>query len=421
MIADKPFFEEIMKRRCFLSSVAFLSLSGFILPIRALGSVAAKGVRVGKNGKGSRFVLDVSDEVSYTMFFLSEPKRLVIDLPLATFTNLAGELVFNDDLITRVRFGEDASRVVLDLNSAVKLNRVFMLPPQSGFDWRFVIDLEKTTEDDFAAKIGANNAVSNIDSIVRNNDQLSDYPPRPGVKPQKDHRPSRQPVIVLDPGHGGRDPGAIGITGVFEKDITLAMGLELRKKLEKTGGYQVALTRSRDETLSLRKRVEIAREARGDLFISLHADSIAKRDIKGLSIYTLSEKASDAEAAALAVRENKADIIAGIDLYNELPEVANFLIDLTRRETMNLSAEYATIMVNKMLNSFTLLRNTHRFANFAVLKAPDVPSVLFEMGYLSNPQEEKLLKQSSYREKLAEATMASISKYFSSPQRASLF
>ncbi|MGD9638111.1 MAG: N-acetylmuramoyl-L-alanine amidase [Alphaproteobacteria bacterium] len=427
MTDKKTLLETIIKRRSFISHTALLAACGIIMPFYpSFAATSAKSLRLGKNGDGTRFVLDVSSEISYKMFFLSEPKRLVIDIPSLSLANIPSDVADNDCLISKIRFGEvesGVSRIVLDLADATKISRAFILPPQSGFDWRFVVDLEKTTENDFAEMINAKTVIASSGSNLTadNKNHVSNETKTSNDNAINEVSNSNKKTIILDPGHGGRDPGAIGISGVFEKEITLATGLELKKRLEKTGKYKVIMTRSKDQTLSLRKRVEIGRQARGDLFISLHADSIGKRDVKGLSIYTLSEKASDNEAAALAVRENKADIIAGIDLYNELPEVANFLIDLTRRETMNLSAEYATIMVNEMVKSFDLLRNTHRFAGFAVLKSPDVPSVLVEMGYLSNPTEEKLLRQNAYRGKIAESTVASVNKFFNSVKSASLF
>src|SRR5690606_18852661 len=198
-------------------------------------------------------------------------------------------------------------------------------------------------------------------------------------------------LIVIDAGHGGVDPGAISVTGMQEKVITLSAAKVIKEVLEKTGRYEVMLTRDRDIFLPLRQRFEIARRARADLFISLHADSFKTSDVRGASVYTLSERASDREAALLAAKENKADIIAGIDLQGEAPEVSSILIDLARRETMNYSAHFATLLVQELGEAVMLRRNTHRFAGFMVLKAPDVPSVLLEMGYLSNPQDAKAL------------------------------
>jgi N-acetylmuramoyl-L-alanine amidase len=219
-------------------------------------------------------------------------------------------------------------------------------------------------------------------------------------------------VIVIDPGHGGADPGTVGLQGTLEKTITLLFSRELKNKLEATGRYSVVLTRSGDTFQRLRDRVEIARRAKGDLFLSVHADSLPDPTVRGASVYTLSDQASDQAAEALAAKENKADVIAGVDLTNENPLVASILIDLAQRETMNLSATFARHLVEEMAEPARILRKSHRFAGFAVLKAPDVPSVLVELGYLSNPDEERLLLQGEYRRRLAEAVARAIDRWF---------
>ena len=239
--------------------------------------------------------------------------------------------------------------------------------------------------------------------------------------------PPRQPlsrrargkrIIVVDPGHGGPDPGTIGVNGTYEKHITLAMAKEIKNQLEQTGRYKVVLTRDRDIFLRLRDRVAHAREAEADLFLSIHADSIADGSARGPSVYTLSEKASDREAAELAEKENKADVIAGLDLSHETPEVGSILIDLAQRETMNRSAHFAAGLVGEIRKEASVLRNTHRFAGFAVLKAPDVPSVLVELGFLSNPAEEKALASRAYRVKLAQAVARATDRFFTRVEEA---
>lgn len=226
------------------------------------------------------------------------------------------------------------------------------------------------------------------------------------------------PVIVIDPGHGGVDPGATSVSGAYEKHITLAMARELKAALEKNGRYRVHLTRDRDVFIRLRERVALARQHGADLFVSLHADAVQNPQIRGLSVYTLSQNASDSEAQALAEKENKADLIAGVDLSHESPDVAGILIDLAQRETMNRSAGFATELVDEVGQEMDLLGNTHRFAGFAVLKAPDVPAVLVEMGYLSNEFEEKQLRQPQYRARLAKAMAKAVERYFPSSLKA---
>jgi N-acetylmuramoyl-L-alanine amidase len=219
-------------------------------------------------------------------------------------------------------------------------------------------------------------------------------------------------VVVIDPGHGGVDPGAISTSGAREKDVTLAMARRVRTELQAIGGYRVVLTRDRDEFIRLRHRVQKARKAGASVFLSLHADILNDPSTRGLSVYTLSEKASDAEASALADRENKADLIAGVNLARQAPDVASILFDLAQRETMNRSVRLAIQLVQGLQKETLLLPRSHRFAGFAVLKAPDVPSVLIELGYLSNPVENTLLQDPRYRARLARSIARGVDAYF---------
>lgn len=229
----------------------------------------------------------------------------------------------------------------------------------------------------------------------------------PQLKPAAQRR-----LIVLDPGHGGVDPGAVGVGGTYEKDIALSTAREAAHLLESTKRYTAHLTRSDDEFVPLEDRVARARAVHGDLFLSIHADAIPSSAVRGASVFTLSERASDAEAAALAARENKADLIAGIDLSRHAPEVSNILLDLARRQTNNLSIALARKLVAELGRDVRLLNNSHRSAGFAVLKAPDIPSALVELGCLSNREEERQLQLASYRRKLATGILRSVIDYF---------
>ncbi len=219
-------------------------------------------------------------------------------------------------------------------------------------------------------------------------------------------------LIVLDPGHGGIDPGAIGYSGVYEKEIALATALEVARQLEATKRYRVRLTRTGDEFVELQERVAFAHAAGGDLFLSIHADALPEAGVRGASVFTLSEKASDKEAAELAVRENKADLIAGIDLSRHEPVVSEILFDLARRQTNNLSIRLARDLVSELGREVRLLNNSHRSAGFVVLKAPDIPSALVELGCLSNKEEDALLQRAAYQHKLATGLVRSINDYF---------
>jgi N-acetylmuramoyl-L-alanine amidase len=231
--------------------------------------------------------------------------------------------------------------------------------------------------------------------------------PEPGKKPA-----ARRRTVALDAGHGGIDPGAISRSGYYEKEVTFETVRELARQLEATRRYRVVLTRTSDEFVALRDRVARARAADADLFLSVHADALPNPSMRGASVFTLSEQASDREAAALATRENKADLIAGIDLSRHAPEVSNILLDLARRQTNNLSIGLARRLVGELGREVPMLANSHRSAGFAVLKAPDIPSALVELGCLSNRDEERLLHTRSHQKRLAALLARSISDYF---------
>jgi N-acetylmuramoyl-L-alanine amidase len=224
--------------------------------------------------------------------------------------------------------------------------------------------------------------------------------------------PRRAQIIVLDPGHGGIDPGCIGYSGTYEKDISFATATEIGRMLEATRRYKVVLTRGEDEFIALQERVSRARAADGDLFISVHADAIPDQHVRGASVFTLSEKASDAASAALAQRENKADMVAGINLGAQSREVSDILLDLARRQTNNLSIGLAKELVSQLSAEIRMLEHSHRSAGFAVLKAPDIPSALVELGCLSNREEDRLLRSPAYRKKLATGIVQSVEAYY---------
>ncbi len=341
-----------------------------------------------------RAVIELSEKPDLSVFKLNGPARLVIDFQqtkLSQKVRAKTDLV--KDFLTGVRFGTPSgttARVVLDLANDAVTEKHQMLAPQGGSPWRFVIDLSG----------------SGGPSQLRATTPTSTG----GLKPFKP-APKRQKVIMLDPGHGGQDPGAISKAGRYEKDLTLKMAKETKSLLE-NAGYKVVLTRSTDVYITLRGRVKKAHDAGVDLFMSIHADSAANSSARGLSVYTISERASDKEAAALAERENKSDILFGMDLGDYQPEVGNILIDLAKRDTMDKSAAYAQALVQEMKQTVQLVPNAHRFAGFAVLKSPNIPSVLIELGYLSNRSEERQMQKESYRNKLGKAIVRAVNKYF---------
>ncbi len=375
-------------------------------------------MRIGQGVGNVRLVFDSDQSFDYKVFLLGDPKRLIIDTQNVRVNPKIVNNLDSNNFVSDPRLGTvgvDDVRIAFNLRKAAVVKKAFLLPPQSSFGWRFVVDLELASEREFASKLGSSHALTN------DNYKESKVAEKAATNKQVIKESNTKKVIVLDPGHGGQDPGAIGYSGVYEKNITLAMGRELKALLDKKGKYKVYLTRNTDKFIPLRERVRIARRYKADLFMSIHADSALNRSAKGLSVYTLSENASDKEAAALAERENKADVISGLNLVEHSKEVSDILINLAQRETMNRSSEFASFMVQEMRRSVKLVANTHRFAGFAVLKAPDIPAVLLEMGYLSNRQEEKLLQQKSYRKKLAESATEAIDKYFENMTHASLF
>ena len=374
--------------------VAFVGMLGFVTSARAVNVIS--DIRTGQQVDGIRLVIDGSEKFVYDAFLLDSPNRLVIDLKN---TKIKGKTnVAANKLVEAFRVGDLANvngkRLVFTLKSNANIKKKFILEPQQGQkNWRLVIDLSADGVSNVAPK-QKNNSVSVV---------------------------NRKKVVVLDPGHGGKDPGAIGRSfKTYEKNITLSMSKELKKVLENRG-FKVYLTRSTDIFIPLKKRVAIARAHHADLFISVHADSTVNRKAQGFSIYTLSEMASDREAEALAERENKADIIDGMDFSDNSPEINDVLISLSQNDSRNKSSKFASYVVTEMKSKVKLVNNTHKFAGFAVLKAPDVPSVLLELGYLSNYSEEKYLRNANYRKKIADAMGVAVSKYFRDPEVASSF
>lgn len=406
---------KLLKRFCFV----LLSVMFWCTQVNA--AVSVQNMRIGNQADGARVVFDINKSVNYRVFLLNGPKRAVVDLDDADISSLKTKV--SNQVIANSRVGKmsgNDKRIVFDLSRPAVVKKAFLIPPQGGQNWRLVIDLTMTSESVFNSKIGNNYIITNNTTFAPKEEKSPWWSFGSSDDDQKAvTKINRKRIIVLDPGHGGKDPGAIGAYAkTYEKNITLAMGKELKQLLQNKG-YVVYLTRETDIFIPLRQRIKIAQKYKADLFMSIHADSAQNRNATGLSVYTLSDTASDKEAAALAERENKADIIGGIDLGGNTKEVNDILISLSQTDTRNKSSKYATYMVQEMSKRVKLVKNTHRFAGFAVLKAPDVPAALLEMGYLSNRTEEANLRTSSYRKKLAEAVARSVDKYFQDPEIAS--
>jgi len=405
---------QVRRKLRFLKTFAFQAV--FLVALILLASAegwakpTATSVRIAEHADKTRFVIDLSENVSYRMFTLQDPYRVVVDLPEIDWNISAKGLRTAKGVISNYRYGlfiPGTSRLVIDATGPVKIKKAFVLPPSGTKTHRFVVDLAKTSVAEFSKdmkSVGARLSPPAANQPV---------PTVPNMKIVPAERPKNtKKVIVIDPGHGGVDPGATSVSGRYEKHLTLKVARQMKKTLESTGRYKVVLTRNRDIFIRLRDRVNLARQANADLFISIHADTIKNRKIRGASVYTLSEKASDKEAADLAERENKSDVIAGIDLTHESEEVTNILIDLAQRETMNQSARFASTLVDELKQNLKVLRRSHRFAGFAVLKAPDIPSVLVELGFLSNRSDDKNLHNPEHHVRLATSLQSAIDAYF---------
>lgn len=339
--------------------------------------------------------------VKPSLSVLPDPYRLVIDMPASKWPSKDG-VGEGRAFIGGYRYGlfsPTQSRLVLDLKKAAVVSNSFLLQPSGRFGYRYVIDIKLSDRKTFLRAAKSNKPVEDLS------------PPVQAVS-TADRNKRRIPVIVVDAGHGGHDPGTQSRLGHTEKTIALNAAKEIARQLRATGRYQVVLTRDRDIFLPLRRRIEIARKNEADLFISVHADSIKSKSLAGGTVYTLSEKASDAEAAALAAKENKADIIAGVDLNGENGDVLDILLSLAQRETMNFSAVYANYLVEELGSKRLIPRRPHRFAGFVVLKAADVPSVLVEMGYLSNNTDAKRLASKKGRRDIAASIVKATDRYF---------
>lgn len=380
----------------------------------------ATGARLGGDIQKTRFVLDVSQKVGFSVYVLENPYRVIIDLPEINFQLPGGIGQKGHGLVSAYRFGlfsVGRSRIVMDVKEPVLITKSFSIKAENGKPARLVLDIVKT---DLATFKKANKKKPGEKIAIGGQaTKQKSTPAPPEAKPKS--AKSKKPVIVIDPGHGGVDPGAIGQRGTSEKNVVLAFSKVLAQKLKKTGRFRVRLTRNRDKFIRLKDRVKYARSQGADLFIAIHADSVpAKyaRKARGATIYTLSERASDKEAAALAAQENRADIIAGVDLGVENDVVKGILIDLAQRETKNLSVKFARKLVKDMKSVTRMHGRPLRSAGFRVLKAPDVPSVLIELGYMSNRADEKLLLNRSWRHKTATSVTKAVKTYFATTRLA---
>ena len=351
------------------------------LPVQA--ELDAKAIRTYKG----RFVLELDQKVNFRVKLNNNGTQAVLSLPKLKWDIQYKRRRNKSGLISGWRYfpkyvQQSTSAIFIYLRENAEVKKIFFLTPNEQNAYRLVIDFTQSRQE-------------------------SNRFPIPGRKPfTRDIK-----IIVLDPGHGGVDPGAVTNSGVYEKDVALSVARIFKKRIEHTGEYKVFLTRNKDVYIKLRKRFETARKYGADLFISLHADANNKRNLRGISLYTLGEKASSVEAAALAKRENLSDIIQDID-DTLSPVVKDILIDLAQRSSKNDSIVFAKLLLKRLGGVGKLMSKPLRQADLAVLKSPSIPSVLVELGYMTNAKDLKSLKSSKYKIKLGDATYRAINEYF---------
>jgi N-acetylmuramoyl-L-alanine amidase len=361
----------------------------------------ASAARLAGDAKQTRFILDLDRTIRFRAFTLADPYRVVVDIPQVTFQLPSGIGTAGRGLVKAFRYGlvmPGGSRLVFDLAGPARIAKSYMLDAANGQPARLVLELEEVDRTTFVQSL-APESRPELRPAVTIPTPVATAPAE--VVPAKPAAaPDMRPVVVIDPGHGGIDNGTQS-SGEAEKNLVLAFALALRDRLEKSGKYRIVMTRTDDIFIPLNDRVKVARSQNAALFVSIHADALPRHegDAQGATIYTLSDRASDAEAERLAEAENKADAIAGVDLSDEPTEVADILIDLAQRETRTFSNRFAHLLMSEMKSSVRMHKHPLKSAGFRVLKAPDVPSVLVELGYVSNRSDLEHLVSEAWRSK----------------------
>jgi N-acetylmuramoyl-L-alanine amidase len=379
----------------------------------------ASGARLAGDDKQTRFILDLDRSIPVRAFPLADPYRVVIDIPQVTFQLPPGIGAAGRGLIKAFRYGlvmPGGSRIVFDLTGPAKISNVSVLEAANGQPPRLVLELEEADRTTFVQSLPPENrpelrpAIADAREAPRPVSTVPAEPEKPAAPPSP---PDSRPVIVIDPGHGGPDNGTQW-DGASEKNLVLAFALALRDRIDKSGKYHVVMTRTDDTFIPLDDRVKFARSQSASLFVSIHADALPRRegDAQGATIYTLSDRASDAEAERLAEAENKADAIGGVNLTEEPTEVADILIDLAQRETRTFSNRFAHLLMGDMKTVTRMHKNPLKSAGFRVLKAPDVPSVLVELGYVSNKDDLEHLVSDDWRSRTVGAVAHAIDTFF---------
>jgi N-acetylmuramoyl-L-alanine amidase len=379
-------------------------------PIATSNFPIASDARLAGDAKQTRFILDLDKPIQFRAFALADPYRVVVDIPQVNFKLAAGTGNAGRGLIKAFRYGlvmPGGSRIVFDLTGPAKIANSYVLEAANGQPPRLVLELEQIDRTAFVQALAPENRPELRPTIAEANAAVvpgAAKPPPP---------PDTRPLIVIDPGHGGIDNGTQA-AGEMEKNLVLGFSLALRDRIEKSGKYRVVMTREDDTFIPLNDRVKVARNQSAALFVSIHADALPRRegDAQGATIYTLSDKASDAEAERLAEAENKSDAIGGVNLTDEPTEVADILIDLAQRETRTFSNRFARLLMGEMKNTVRMHKHPLKSAGFRVLKAPDVPSVLIELGYVSNKGDLEHLVSENWRSKTVGSLAQAIDAFF---------
>ncbi|RMC98855.1 N-acetylmuramoyl-L-alanine amidase [Aquitalea palustris] len=383
----------------------------FLLSVSKLGFAGNSqvvAIRIWPASSYTRITLEASDAIKFKQFTISNPDRLVIDLEgvqlNSVLKDISSQIADADPYIKTARAGQfspDTVRLVLELKTDVK-PQAFTLSPVAEYKHRLVVDLYPAsgTQDDPLMAL--------LDDY--NKGKLTEPPPQ--VKPKKNDA-NRPIVVMLDPGHGGEDPGAIGMNGTREKDIVLRIGKQLKRMIDAERNMKAFMTREEDIFIPLGVRVAKARKLNADLFISIHADAAPNRSARGSSVFALSEKgASSAFAKTMAQSENSSDLIGGVKIASKDKFLAHTLLDLTQTATINDSLKLGKIMLGKVGGLNKLHSSQVEQAGFAVLKAPDIPSILVETAFISNPEEEQRLLDGDFQQQMAGSILSGVKSYF---------
>lgn len=418
-----------------LSRRDFLGFSGaaLLLSVSPVGRAAATSllaVRVWPSLEYTRITLESRDALKFAHFTVQNPERLVIDIEGVELNNvlgsLPGKIADTDPYIKLIRAGRNKPgvvRLVMELKTEVK-PQVFTLAPVGQYGHRLVMDIYPSLPVDPLMQLARQGDIEYQGDVAPDQPDAPAQAAEPASEPanqtasrdagskKADADVSRLVTIVLDPGHGGEDPGAVGRGGSYEKNVTLEVAQRLQKKIDADPTMRAVLTRDADFFVPLGTRVAKARRVRADLFVSIHADAFVRPDARGSSVFVLSNSGATSSAARwLAQRENSADLIGGVNLDVKDPYLARTLLDLSQTATMNDSMKLGRAVLGELGGVNTLHKPHVEQAGFAVLKAPDIPSILVETAFISNPEEEKRLTDDAYQDKLADAILRGIRRY----------